>query len=119
MLNTTCKLIYFHTGPPGPPQYLEAFNTSYNYIRIKWQPPLDFFDGPKSGYNVKVTIFGDPHAVVRLVYSSCHTRGIDIIIKDLEEKVAYCVYVTTFNEYGKSNSSSCLPVFTGEKGLFD
>ena len=116
VLNTTFKFFPFHTGPPGPPQYLEAFNTSYNYIRIKWEPPLEFFDGPMSGYIVKVTNFGDPGAVVRLVYSSCQTGGIDIT--DLEEKVAYCVYVTTFNEYGKSNSSSCLPVFTGEKGSF-
>ena len=116
VLNTTFKFFPFHIGPPGPPQYLEAFNTSYNYIRIKWEPPLEFFDGLMSGYIVKVTNFGDPGVVVRLVYSSCQTGGIDIT--DLEEKVAYCVYVTTFNEYGKSNSSSCLPVFTGEKGSF-
>ena len=82
VLNITFKFFHFHTGPPGPPQYLDVFNTSYNNIRIKWEPPLEFFDGPMSGYIVKVTNFGDPGAVVRLVYSSCQTGGIDITDAD-------------------------------------
>jgi len=100
-------------GIPGPPEYLQVFNTSFTYINIQWTPPRYFFDSPKSGYIVKIETLGDPNIEVRLIYSSCHSEGINIT--DLEEYTKYCVYVTTFNEYGKANSSSCIVAVTGEK----
>ena len=102
-------------GIPGPPEYLQVFNTSFTYINIQWTPPRCFFDSPKSGYIVKIETLGDPNIEVRLIYSSCHSEGINIT--DLEEYTKYCVYVTTFNEYGKANSSSCIVAVTGEKGI--
>ena len=116
MLMTSCQYYYFQLGPPGPPQYLQVFNTSYNYINIQWKPPFLLFDGLMSGFIVRVTKFGDTRTVARLIYSSCHAEEMNI--KDLEENTMYCVYVTTFNKYGKGNSSSCIVAVTGERGMF-
>jgi len=30
-------------GIPGPPEYLQVFNTSFTYINIQWTPPRYFF----------------------------------------------------------------------------
>ena len=87
---------------------------------VKWKKAGGFhcnasMDSPKSRYIVKIETLGDPNIEGRLIYSSCHSEGINIT--DLEEYTKYCVYVTTFNEYGKANSSSCIVAVTGEKGI--
>ena len=109
------RLINSSPGPPGPPEYLQVFNTSHNYLKIQWRRPRSSFDGPMSGYRVRLETLRSPSGEGRLIYSSCHSQGINIT--DLEEYTMYCVYVTTFNEHGNGNRSSCIVAVTGEKGI--
>ncbi|XP_068675372.1 phosphatidylinositol phosphatase PTPRQ-like [Montipora foliosa] len=100
-------------GPPGPLEYLKVFNTSYNYVKILWKPPSFLFNGPMSGYFIKLEKKGSPRLWSRHIYSSCHNEGINVT--SLEEHQSYCIYVAAFNKYGQGNASSCIAAVTGEK----
>lgn len=106
---------FFYLGPPGPPEYLQVLNTSYNYVIIHWKPPPILFSQPMSGYIVRVEKFENPTNPRRMMFSSCQSKGINVT--GLEENSTYCVYVTTFNRHGKGSTSSCFVAVTGERGI--
>lgn len=97
------------------PEALEVMNTTYNYLDVRWKDtrPSIFFYGRLQGYLVTLENMDDRSGDDTLIFTSCHTQGINIT--NLEENTTYCVYVAAFTEYGKGNSTSCMMVATGEK----
>lgn len=94
-------------------------NTTYNYVDVRWKDTLPnyFFYGAHKGYMVVLEKLGDSSDDGTLIFTSCHTEGINIT--NLEEYTTYCVYVAAITEYGKGNSTPCIVVETGEKRKFE
>lgn len=90
-------------------------NTTYNYVDVRWKDtrPSIFFYGRLQGYLVTLQNMDNRSGEDTLIFTSCHSQGINIT--NLEENTTYCVYVAAFTEYGKGNSTSCMMVATGEK----
>ena len=101
------------------PEGIEVMNTTYNYLDVRWRNstrPKFFFYGRLQGYLVTLENMDDPSENKTLIFTSCHSQGINIT--NLKENTTYCVYIAAFTERGKGNSTSCMMVVTGEKRKF-
>lgn len=93
-------------------------NTTYSYLDVRWRDtrPKFFFYGRLRGYLVTLENMDDPSEEKTLVFTSCHSEGINIT--NLKENTTYCVYIAAFTQHGKGNSTSCMLAVTGEKRRF-
>lgn len=100
------------------PEGIEVMNTTYNYLDVRWRDtrPNFFLYGRLQGYLVTLENMDDPSEEETLIFTSCHSEGINIT--NLKENTTYCVYIAAFTEHGKGNSTSCMMAVTGEKRRF-
>ena len=93
-------------------------NTTYNYLDVRWRdtrPNVSFYGGLQ-GYLVTLENMDDTNEEKTLVFTSCHSEGINIT--NLKENTTYCVYLSAFTEHEKGNSTSCMLAVTREKRRF-
>ena len=100
------------------PEGIEVMNTTYSYLDVRWRDtrPKFFFYGRLRGYLVTLENMDDSSEEKTLVFTSCHSEGINIT--NLKENTTYCVYTAAFTQHGKGNSTSCMLAVTGEKRRF-